>query len=57
MNKEKKILLEAQKYMYENVTGFDYDKSKHLLNLLQILGSYPIPKCKPITKNNRMVIK
>ena len=45
-----KIILKAQKYMYENITGHDYDKCPHLLNLLEILGRYPIPKCS-ITKN------
>lgn len=45
MNKDSKKVLEAQKYMYENITGQEYSNSKHLLNLLGILGNYPIPKC------------
>ena len=45
MNKEKQIILNAQKYMYSNITGIDYEKCPHLLELLQIIGRYPIPKC------------
>ena len=44
-------ILKAQKYMYENITGEDYE-NKHLTKLLEIIGHYPISKCKRRERND-----